>query len=437
MKRLVSLYVACIMLLTLLAVPAFAEGSLPFELVPPGSVTAVWLEENDSPTTTAITYSLSNEMTSFFSNMEQARINDTYDEFMSGIGYDDFYMTTQVDWAVDDVNDSVSGWHYTEFWDGRDGFGLGYDDEGRLRFSCWDGVDYWIGNAMDTVNSHWIVRGVSEYDLNGDPDQLLPGLKDQLRPDQYTYRDDELFIDFNEHTMFFRMRFVVIGAKDTEEGTKNEFFYSDWSNIASIGKDAQAFTPLTKADLPAPVITGLRMTDEEFNDNPVVAFTLTVPDKLAADLTALEAFGGGISVETEARVKGDTEWTLMQNSDWTVRAGEMKSALISLSNEAHPNIPKDTEIELRCRYRCSQPDQEDFWSDYSKVISFGSDDINAGQTGYSEGTGEGQAEKDKCPICHFCSQPLGLCIFIWLAILIALIVIILIVLRALKKKRTK
>lgn len=443
MKKLLSLLVVFALLLAF--APAFAAesasgGELPFDLVPPAYVTANWLEGNDSPTTTAISYSLSPEMTDFFKRVEEAHLDGTIEELYAQYGITELSMTTQVDWALDDVNDSVSGWHYTKYWDGyTDAYGFGYDEEGRYRASSWDAVDYWIGNATDVVNDHWIIRGVSEDELNGDPETLTPGVKDQLKPEQYTYGEDGLVIDFNEHTMYFRMRFVVTTFSENVEGPS--YYYSDWSNVASIGKDAEAFEPLTKEDIPAPVISGLRRTDKEFNGNPVVAFTLTVPDALAENASKVAAQGGGISIQTEARVKGDEEWILMPNTDWTIKGGEMECSLAPLANDAHPRIDEDTEIELRCRYVCSQPELDDIFSDYSQVIAFGTDAINQGGS-EGEGSGadtheEGAPEKKTCPICHFCPQPLGLCIFIWLAIMIAIVVIVIIVLKQIKKNMKK
>ncbi len=434
MKKILSVMLIALMLLPCFAAFASsAESTLPFELVPPAYVSAAWLEENDSPTTAAISYSLSNEMTEFFKKAEQAHADDGFETFMSQYGYDDIYMTTQVDWAVDDVNDSVSGWHCNEYWNAD--YGFGYDSEYRIRVGEWDGVDLWIGNATDTVNKHWVTRGVSEYGFNGDPESQTPGLKDQLRPDQYTYSDGELHIDYTKHTVYYRMRFVVTVSRDTDEGTQFEYFYSDWSNTASVGKGANAYEPLTKADLDAPVISGLRMTDQTFNDNPVVAFTLTVPDKLAENATKVAAAGGTIYIETYARVKGDSEWTHMQNTDHTVKAGEMECALLHLVNDERPVISADTLIELRCRYFCTQPEKDDIYSDYSDIITFGTDDISQHGSPATETTGEG--EKDSCPICHFCPQPLGLCIFIWLIIIIAVIVIIIVIIASAKKNKKK
>lgn len=452
MKKIFSCALVCVMLLSCLPILVSAEDKLPFELVAPGNVTAVWLEENDSPTTTSIAYSLSNEMTSFFKRMDDAYMTDGgIEAFLSEYDFDSIGITTQVDWAVDDVDDSVSGWHCNEFWNAD--YGFGYDSEGRIRVGEWDGVDLWVGNATETLNSHWVTRYVSEDALNGNPEEGIPGIKDQMRPDQYEYRydgdvDGSLFIDYTQHTVYFRMRFVVTTSTDTEEGTRNEYYYSDWSNVACVGKDAEKFEPLTAADLPAPTITDLHMTDKEFNDNPVLAFTLSVPDDLAAKASGVQSAGGGIYIETYARVKGDSEWIEMPNTDWTIRAGEMECALAPLVNDERPEITADTVVELRCRYRCFQLEKDDVFSEYSEIVTFGSDAVTMGVNEPVDDTREPDEtvplavepeKEDKCPICGFCPQPLGLCIFIWIAIiaLIAVVIIVIVIVSRKKKKDGK
>jgi hypothetical protein len=443
MKKFLSILLACVLMVSCLtALTSFASGSLPFELVAPGNVTAVWLEGGDSPTTTKLTYSLSNDMTTFFKNMENANLNDTIEQFMKNIGCDDIWMTIQVDWAVDDVNDSVSGWHYSKYWDGDEYFGLGRDSEGNARWSEWDVIDGGLNNATETVQDIWVTRGLPNDDRwNGNPETHTPGVKDQLKPEQYTYNEEaeELRIDYTKHTVYFRARFVVTVRI---EDKPDKYYLSEWSNITSVGKDSEKFEQLTKADLDAPVITGLRMTDKEFNYNPIVAFTLTVPDKLAENATKVEANGGSITIEVWARVKGDKEFVELQG-DWLIKAGEMESALFNLANEERPNVAKDSIIELRCRYRYDHPKYFDgsIYSDWSKTISFGTDDINYNtnpgtDNPYDDGNPSGVGSK--CPICHFCSQPLGLCIFIWLLIiLVVIIVIVIIIVIARKKKKDK
>ena len=432
MKKLLSVFLVCFMLLTEATVMASAEGELPFELTAPQNVYAKWLEGDDSPTTVQFAYSLANEMTVFFKDRDEAATNGTIASFMSKYDYEEIWMTCQIDWAIDDTVDTVSGWHYSQYWDGSNERSIGYDDDWHIRVSDWDGVDVWLNNATETVQEAWILRGVTTSTFYGDPEQNTPGIKDQLRPDQYSYDESEerLTIDFTEHTAYFRARFVV--TTRNEDGDK--YYYSDWSNVCSVGKNSEKLEPLTKSDLNAPVISGLHMTDRTFNDNPVVAFTLTVPDELAAMATRVAAAGGGIYIETEARVKGDTEWTLMGNADRDVKAGELECALIHLVNSDRPNIPADTEIELRCRYYCYQQGLDDIYSDYSKVISFGTDEISEGSQETGESGGSAAAE-DKCPICGFCPRPLGLCIFIWLTIIAVIVVVIIIIAKSSGKNK--
>ena len=439
MKKLLSVLLVLV-LLSGLTVCASAQVTLPFDLVAPANVTAVWQEGRDSPTTCQISYSLSNEMTDFFQKLEEAVADGDPEAFLAPYGFTDLSITTQVDWAVDDVSDSVSGWHYNQYWDySSTGAGPGYDDEYNIRVGCWDGVDLWVGNATQTVNSHWVTRGVSETELNGDPDAHTPGLKDQLRPSQYSFHDDDLYIDFAQHTLYFRMRFVVIVGVETAEGWDTQYYYSDWSNVAAVGKDAEKVEPVKAGELPAPEITSLRMTDKVFNGNPVAAFTLTVSEELSAMVSRAEALGGSLQVWTECRVKGDTEWIEMQNADWIIRAGEHEVPLLHLVNEERPVISADTPIELRCHYRCYQPEREDLWSEYSQVLTFDTSDITTGggaSTGGVSGT-ENSGAKSSCPICHFCPQPLGICIFIWLLIILVAVIVVIIVIKRSGKDRKK
>ena len=445
MRKILSVILVSVMMVSCMAVFAATTGSeLPFELVPPAYVYAKWENGNDSPTTTCLAFALSNEMTTFFKNKEIANLDGTIDQFMKNIGCDDIWMQVQIDWAVDDVNDSISGWHYTEYWDGNEYYGLGKDSEGNSRCSEWDFVNEGgINNDTETVQSVWITRAVpNDERWNGNPETHTPGVKDQLRPGQYTYdeENEELHIDYTKHTVYFRARFVVI-VRNAGDEVMDKFYFSEWSNIASVGKDAKNEGPIKKADVDAPVVADLHMTDKEFNDNPVVAFTLTVPEKLMQNASRAAAYGGGIVIETEARVKGDTEWTLMGNSDGIIKSGEMECALLTLVSNERPTIPKDTVIELRCRYRCDQPGLDDVYSDYSKIISFGTDDINQGGSQGTDATpgpnDPSDPGKKECWLCHFCPQPLGLCIFIWLLIILIVVIVIVIIVVSRKKKKAK
>lgn len=439
MKKIGFFLLAFLMICSTFTTPASAKATIPFNLKAPANVSVTWLEGNDSPTTMSFSLSLDNEITSFFSKQDEALYNETIDEFRASYGFSDIAVLVQIDWAVDDVKDSVSGWHYNKYWDGSV-YGIGCDENYERCVGPWDIVDWGI-YGTETVQTYWITRGINEDDLNGNPDSKVPGLKDQLRPDQYTYDGESLWIDFSKHTMYFRARLVTMLY--VEEENAWEYYNSDWSPICSYGKDATQKTKVTQDDLAAPDITNLQMTDKEFNGNPVVAYTLTVPDKLQQIATSLSSAGDAIYVETYARVKGDTEWIAL-DGDRNVKPGNLEWKLIYLAKDGQ-TISKDTPIELRCRYVVYQrEDDEPLYSDWSKVITFGTDEIKIdyapvadSNVDVTEPENNGTAKKDSCPICHFCPQPLGLCIFIWLIILIVIAAVIIVIVIMKKKKEKK
>ncbi len=442
LRKSLPVLLSLILLLTMISPVAAEDTSNPFVPPAPEHVSVTWMETNDSPTSCRFSYSIPTAISTFQKALDEAENKEAY---LALYGLDDAWYVIQIDWALDDVNDPVSGWHYNKYWDGDSHHGLGKDSEGKLHYSEWDGVEYSIGNVTETVNDAWILRGIPNDDrLNGEPESGFIGVKDQLRADQFTYdyENEELYIDFTKHTVYVRARFVFIVRKPGVDG--EQYYYSPWSETASCGKDAVAYTPIKPGDIAAPEITDLHMTDKTFNDNPVVAYTLTVPDALMKMGVDATANGGSIVIDTECRVKGDTEWVAMGNCDWEIKPGEMECALLTLLSDEHPSIDKNTPIELRCRYRCSQAGvDDDVYSEYSKVLTFETTEIGndpqptptaVPDVEDPQPTTENKKD-DKCPICHFCPQPLGLCIFIWLLIIIVIIVIIIVIIKVSKKDK--
>lgn len=425
---------------------AYADPTLPFTLVAPKNVTMV-KNDGDAPTSMGFAFGITNEMNEFFVGYENAHEAGTLAQYLASKGVsdvDEMWMLAQIDWALDDVDDEVSGWHHNAYWDAAGATGtLGTDDECKSHYSefGWDVVEGGV-NTSQMVTETLLFRGMNEFGWLGG--ENFVGLREQLRPEQYTFEqydvdgDVTLSIDWTEHTIYSRVRFVVVLRKDE---TPDRYVFSDWSAVVAYGKDAETVEPLEPGDVVAPTITGLRLTDEQFNDNPVVAFTLTVPETVAEQKARVAAANGMFRVEVEARVKGTTEWTNL-NVAGEVTTGELTAALIYLASPGNP-VAAGTEIELRARYLIGQTDRDDFYSGYSKVIGFGSDDISINDTPGSTGTGENNVEpaaKSSCPICHFCPQPLGLCIFIWIIIIIvvlAVAVVAYLIVRKMKKEKEK
>lgn len=367
MKKIIVTLLVLSMVISIIPISASAEVTIPFTLSAPTNVAVKWLEGGDSPTTMAFAYSMTNEMSQFLKDKEDA---EDLDEFMAQYGCVDMWLNLQIDWALDDVNDEVSGWHYTDYWNYNETIGgFGYDDDGHFIFSAWDGVDEGL-IYPNTVNDVWIMRGIAPFELEGDPDWCTIGIKDQLREDQYTYdyENEALYIDFDEHTAYFRARFVLTVRTDE----KDTQYYSDWSDTTGYGKDVKKFEKITKDQLPAPVISSLRLVEEKTKDVPVVAFTLTVPEELAKMNTQVVADYGYLRVYIQARIKGTEQWIEMGNSDDEIRSGELESWLYGVLPEGE-TYSKDDDIELRCYYSCYQPDVDEFNSDYSEIITLGID----------------------------------------------------------------
>ena len=115
-------------------------------------------------------------------------------------------------------------------------------------------------------------------------------------------------------------------------------------------------------------------------------------------------------------------------------------------------IPDGSELEIRCRYYCEQNVEgiDVMFSEYSDVLTFKTTKIEDKKDPTptevpddtptpTEHPSFGRAEKEKkeekkCSLCGFCPQPLGLCIFIWIAIIIVVAVVVVIIIVKTKKK---
>ncbi|MBR4768862.1 MAG: hypothetical protein IK088_07790, partial [Lachnospiraceae bacterium] len=256
MKKLITILLASLILVMSFTVGASADeflttgllltatgaSNLPFELKAPQNVTLAKTEDTASWGAPAlgISYTVPNDMNQFLIGLEEAEDQEAY---LAGYGYYEFLVSLQMDWALDDVNDPVSGWHYNEYWDFDNYFGFGQDSEGRYHKSEWDITETGLGNN-DSFQSFWVFPDLpNDERWNGNPENGWVGVKDQLNPDQYEYVIDSdgegsLRIDYTKHTMYARMRFVFWGTK--LDGDDRELFaYSDWSNVASAGKDGE------------------------------------------------------------------------------------------------------------------------------------------------------------------------------------------------------
>ena len=444
MKKLLSLMVGAAALAGVVSLPVSAapEQKLPFELTAPENVTMTYLEGNDSENTIEIHYSQNNSMSGWSKRKDDD--NEAVMKELNKMGYDDMWIQTQIDWSIDSQDD----WHADDYW-----LTEGYDKEFRQHLGDWafismsyshdiamsDWIFRWMGNIDDAEDRTWY----GAHDEGND----YKGWKDVLKEDQYEVvkGDDESHakIDLTKHTIYTRVRWLVVARPLDEENQQNISIPSDWSEVAVIGKDAEKAEPLKAGDIAAPVISELEYTDKDSNGFPVISFRLDVDDKLSKQIAQATGTQGGISLIVEARLKGKDSWTGLQG-DWVITAGKMESSLQALG-EAEGKVEKDTPIELRAKYDCSQSGLDDISSDWSEILTFSAEEMeapkaetaesSAAPSGKTEKAQNPQPKKDKCSVCGFCPQPLGLCIFIWIGIIVLIVVIIVVIIIIRKKNK--
>ncbi|MBR7033004.1 MAG: S-layer homology domain-containing protein [Clostridia bacterium] len=380
MKRLISVIICVLMLVTALPLCATAagRGTCPVELTKPTNATLQWLLGDDSPTTMNFTYTQPEGVRDFAAASERAIEEETWDAFIAATGYDDVIITTQIDWAIDDPTD----WKYDlcpEAWNGE--YGFGYNSDSEYAVDPWSYPDDgWVGS--ETTREEWVLRGYyGEYSEWKDHEDWTgrdakPGLRDVLKAGQYSTDGDGLVIDWEEHTAYVRVRYVVKCPYWENDEYKEDFWYSEWSDPAAYGKDAVVWEPPVEGDVPAPVISNFRMTDEEFNDWPVIAYTLDVPDDFLALVTEVAGHRGYSYIETFCRELGKGgEWISIQG-DRTIRAGENKWDLVTLSGTVE--MTEYTSLELKTRYVVEVVFGETeytLYSDFSNVLTFKGKDV--------------------------------------------------------------
>ena len=386
MKKFLAPVLVIALLMSCFIIPVSAdtgELKLPFKLIPSKAVSMSKVYDGDS-TDMNFTYSMEEDMIGF---MQECEDSEKKEALLKQLGIDDIAIDAQIDWALDDKND----WHHSEYWDDNEAtryFGMGYDKDGHSRTCEWDLLSIWP--YAQTTNDCWITRYAGNPD---DPDDTRwngedfeggvhrNGMKDVLKEGQYEIKrtEDEAYItiDYNEHTLYARMRYyVTVWDTDGSGNPVTRYLFSDWSDAASFGKDVNQWRPYTEDEIPAPVISDGYMTGEEFNDYPIVNYKLTVPEDLAEKFTKINGFGGYARVYVEARIKGSNQW-LERQGDSDPKS-EMGFDVLALAGDGKP-IYKDTEIEFRTRYFVEQrmgyntEVESEFFSPYSNVLTVKAD----------------------------------------------------------------
>lgn len=454
LKKGFSMLAAAILVLPLfrVSVSAAPDAGLPFTLTAPEHVAITYLNGTDSLNTCHIVWSQNDSMCKWASRVSDPATHEETENELAALGYDSLSYTAQIDWSIDSTED----WHYNAYWDTD-----GYDSNYVQHLGEWAYTDFMPSDGI--FNEGLVFSDLGSLDDPGDAawngrhedGDDYTGWKDVLKEGQYSIVDTvdggrQVKLDFDNHTVNVRMRWLVTAHKAGEpaDGNSGEIrIGSDWSQIVSVGKDAPPAVSVKAGDIAAPVIRDLQYPDEDAGMYSVLWFQLDVPDSLTNTMINLAAGDGTISLYTEGRVAGG-EWVELQDA-WPQSTGVNKVYLQDLAREQA--VPKDTTIELRCRYGYSlNPETEMLYSDYSNVLSILTDQViepkyaaqTPGQEGASTTVWTGTNTPDGTSSCLLPrdadgnpekSSDIG---WVWIILVVlAAIVLILIIVMTLNKRK--
>ena len=156
---------------------------------------------------------------------------------------------------------------------------------------------------------------------------------------------------------------------------------------------------------------------------------MELSDEFKIRLNKLFVAGGKAGLDVKVKLKGTSAWTDIPCS-LSLNDTQVSVPLDGLTENG--SISSDDEIILCCRYHIEQysyPDGKytgDVNSLYCEMITVRADAQNA-EVSYAELHTDDNIDNNQhtCPVCGICPvQPLGLCLFIWAAIVLAVLIII-------------
>ena len=191
--------------------------------------------------------------------------------------------------------------------------------------------------------------------------------------------------------------------------------------------------------LEAPVPSNFRVSAREIDGvtSATVDVYVAFPDSVYEALnyaTEEMSLSDPFTLVTEVRSEGEEWEEISLNDPKEIRDGYRAATL------SGPTLSPRKNTECRARVVCWALN---ITSDWSNVVnSYGTGDLlpseeetEAEETEPGvEKAGEAGNEKT-CPVCHFCPQPLGLCLFLWILIAVLVAVVVFLVIRAVTKKK--
>ena len=242
--------------------------------------------------------------------------------------------------------------------------------------------------------------------------------------------------DVENHSLYIRCRYYMewetFDAAKNEIGEKQSKF-SDWSQSAVFGRNSTQIVPDEPTVYEAPVISDMKIVLSEGDENSHIEYVQTTPESvwMANIYYYMKDEGQFNGLETQVSIDGG-DWvefdTADAGGDWCLYNG-----IRGAYSWEHP-IEENSHVKLRIRFVGTHGPSE--WSNILEINGGGTQEMaeQAKKPAAEKPTAE-TSKEDKCSLCGFCPEPLGLCIFIWIAVLIVIILIVVIIIVTANKKK--
>ncbi len=343
------------------------------------------------------------------------------DAFYEKYGLYSFALFMQFDTSLD----GTDHWNHTPAWD-----------------TDYSEPDLNEATASQAVRSY-MFEEVSIFDLykKGSYSDAYINIADAVIQRDVPFGDytfNNFYFDHENHSLYIRCRYYMewetydgetVGEKHSKVG--------EWSDVAIFGKNGNGITPEEPTTYEAPVISDLTYVPPgEGYELGHLTYIQATPEQvwnagIYYEMTKVGDFEG---LETEISINGGA-WQPYNTTDawgdWCLLNGARTASL------EEPRIEADSNIKLRVRFLGTHGPSA--WSNVLELNGGGTQNVPTETTGKHTDSPapSNPQEPDSCSLCGFCPVPLGLCIFIWIAILLALIIIAVVIFLLVKPKKCK
>ncbi len=339
--------------------------------------------------------------------------------FLKKYGLHDFTLIMQFDTSLDNTDD----WNYTSDWDKE------YSAPGAGQAA---GI-FWIGTDMmdkETVfDLHACTPEGDEYS------KLADALLQRDVPDG-DYSFNNFYFDWENHSLSVRVRYYMEWETyDGETIGERQSKFSEWSDVAIFGKNGNSITPEAPIGIyEAPVISDLKFVPPgKWEELGSLTYIQATPEQVwnIGIYYIMTEEGNFEGLETQISINGG-EWQEYNTADawgnWCLFNGSRTAYYET------PRIEADSNVKLRVRFLGTHGPSE--WSNVLELNGGGTQVVP--EDPGNKPDDNPASDREKCALCGFCPVPLGLCIFLWLAIvLVIFIVIVVIIIIATRPKKCK